>query len=209
GSRRCQGGDTFAGLREARRRCRVLLPEDARFRAGRASRRDLLERRDAGGDAYGAHPAFRRNAGVFHHRRRSAAQGNLRTGGGTLRARRPGRGARGARGDRHRYWRRRHHEEQRMIHASAPGKLFITGEYAVLERAPAWLTAVDVRAHCRMAPAEGKSCTLHALPVASSPLHFSMTTAALDWQGESSGVVDAAWQALSEKRREMLAATAW
>ena len=32
------------------------------------------------------------------------------------------------------------------ITASAPGKLFITGEYAVLDRAPAMLTAVDVRA---------------------------------------------------------------
>lgn len=96
-----------------------------------------------------------------------------------------------------------------MIHASAPGKLFITGEYAVLERAPAWLTAVDVRAHCRMETTDDGHCRLHAIPVAEAPLLFGMTRSGLEWQGEASGLVDAAWQALPEVRREKLAANAW
>lgn len=96
-----------------------------------------------------------------------------------------------------------------MIHASAPGKLFITGEYAVLERAPAWLTAVDVRAHCRLEPGEGKDSRLHAVPVAVAPLTFRMTAEKLDWQGEGATLVDSAWQALPRERREKLARSAW
>ena len=40
------------------------------------------------------------------------------------------------------------------IHVSAPGKLFLLGEYAVLEGAPALLTAVDRRARVQIHPAD-------------------------------------------------------
>lgn len=40
------------------------------------------------------------------------------------------------------------------IAVSAPGKLFLVGEYAVLDGAPALLTAVDRRVYVRMAPAQ-------------------------------------------------------
>lgn len=39
------------------------------------------------------------------------------------------------------------------IETSAPGKLFLIGEYAVLDGAPALLTAVDRRAHVHLTPA--------------------------------------------------------
>lgn len=42
-----------------------------------------------------------------------------------------------------------------VIHASAPGKLFLLGEYAVLEGAPALLSAVDRRARVTIRTADG------------------------------------------------------
>lgn len=48
------------------------------------------------------------------------------------------------------------------IKVSAPGKLFLVGEYAVLDGAPALLTAVDRRATVRLSPAAGTNWTLRA-----------------------------------------------
>ncbi len=48
------------------------------------------------------------------------------------------------------------------IRVSAPGKLFLVGEYAVLEGAPALLTAVDRRAFVTLTPAEGGRWTLYS-----------------------------------------------
>lgn len=50
----------------------------------------------------------------------------------------------------------------RAIQASAPGKLFLMGEYAVLEGAPALLTAVDRRARVTLTPAEDGHWTIDA-----------------------------------------------
>ncbi|MEO9014351.1 MAG: hypothetical protein ABI275_03425, partial [Terrimesophilobacter sp.] len=48
------------------------------------------------------------------------------------------------------------------ILTSAPGKLFLLGEYAVLEGAPALLTAVDARVRVRIEPAEAGAWRLDA-----------------------------------------------
>ena len=48
------------------------------------------------------------------------------------------------------------------IHVSAPGKLFLLGEYAVLEGAPALLTAVDRRARVRLGPARDNQWRISA-----------------------------------------------
>ena len=48
------------------------------------------------------------------------------------------------------------------IVTSAPGKLFLLGEYAVLEGAPALLTAVDARVRVRIEPAEAGRWRLDA-----------------------------------------------
>jgi phosphomevalonate kinase len=48
------------------------------------------------------------------------------------------------------------------IVTSAPGKLFLLGEYAVLEGAPALLTAVDARVRVRVEPADAPAWRLDA-----------------------------------------------
>ncbi|MBH03649.1 MAG: hypothetical protein CMP08_05930 [Xanthomonadales bacterium] len=48
------------------------------------------------------------------------------------------------------------------IHVSAPGKLFLLGEYAVLEGAPALLTAVDRRAHVHATVIDGPAWRISA-----------------------------------------------
>jgi phosphomevalonate kinase len=44
-----------------------------------------------------------------------------------------------------------------MIVASAPGKVVVSGEYAVLVGAPALIAAVDRRVECRLAPTSGEA----------------------------------------------------
>lgn len=95
------------------------------------------------------------------------------------------------------------------ITASAPGKLFITGEYAVLDRAPAMLTAVDVRAICRMSRAGSKTWRLSTPPLDVTPAVFSIEDDLPCWEGEPVALFDAAWRGLSEKQRKTLAASGW
>jgi mevalonate kinase len=49
-----------------------------------------------------------------------------------------------------------------IVRASAPGKLFLIGEYAVLDGAPALLTAVDRRVHVTLEPAHDGRWSLTA-----------------------------------------------
>ncbi len=97
----------------------------------------------------------------------------------------------------------------KMISASAPGKLFITGEYAVLDRAPALLTAVNVRAHCRLRPASGDAWRIVTPPLSSSPAVFRIRDGLPEWEGEPVPLFDAAWRALSGMQRKALAKSAW
>lgn len=53
-----------------------------------------------------------------------------------------------------------------MIFASAPGKLMLFGEYAVLNGATAVVSAVDRRAEIRMAPLTGEEWQVEARPLA-------------------------------------------
>ncbi len=57
-----------------------------------------------------------------------------------------------------------------MISASAPGKLVLTGEYAVLTGAPAIVTAVDRRAVARLRPAA--ACRVEARGFEAAPAGF-------------------------------------
>lgn len=97
----------------------------------------------------------------------------------------------------------------KTITASAPGKLFITGEYAVLDRAPALLTAVDVRATCKLQRAEGATWRLVTPPITSTPAVFRIVDDMPEWEGEPVSLFDAAWRALEERQRRALAASAW
>lgn len=96
-----------------------------------------------------------------------------------------------------------------MITASAPGKLFITGEYAVLDKAPALLTAVDVRAICRLRPSGSATWRIHTPPIASAPALFTLRDGLPCWEGEPVALLDAAWGALSEQDRQTLEGRGW
>lgn len=95
----------------------------------------------------------------------------------------------------------------RRITASAPGKLLLSGEYAVLDKAPALVAAVDVRARCDIEPDSGSSWRLQALPMAPAPAVVEVSGAGLQWQTEPVALLDAAWSALDEQRRERLVGT--
>lgn len=60
------------------------------------------------------------------------------------------------------------------LRASAPGKLVLLGEYAVLEGAPALVVAVDRRAVVEVCPAEGDYNTIKAPEVWPTPEAFSL-----------------------------------
>ncbi len=48
------------------------------------------------------------------------------------------------------------------VYASAPGKLVVSGDYAVLAGAPAVVLALDVRAQVELAPSEDDTCAVDA-----------------------------------------------
>ena len=96
--------------------------------------------------------------------------------------------------------------------SSAPGKLFITGEYAVLDCAPAFVTAVDVRAVCklrRVPDSDGRVWRVVTPPLSATPGVFRVVDGLPEWDGEPIRLVDAAWRALSEEQRATLARSAW
>lgn len=97
----------------------------------------------------------------------------------------------------------------KTITASAPGKLFITGEYAVLDRAPAMLTAVNVRAVCRLRPATGDVSRIITPPLSAAPAAFRIVDGQPVWDDEPVPLFDAAWSALTETQRQSLADSAW
>ena len=69
------------------------------------------------------------------------------------------------------------------IVASAPGKLVLLGEYAVLEGAPAITMAVDRRASVRLVPRADAVCEARAPDVLDAPLRFALGADGLpDWR---------------------------
>jgi phosphomevalonate kinase len=76
--------------------------------------------------------------------------------------------------------------------AHAPGKLFLTGEWAVLDGAPALVAAVDRRVHVRVEPADG-AVTVESLAEGTTATADPRGAAAL--AGGDAGAVLAAWRA--------------
>jgi phosphomevalonate kinase len=60
------------------------------------------------------------------------------------------------------------------IEASAPGKLVLVGEYAVLEGAPALVMAVDRRAHVLLEDCDGDECRIDAPDIGVIGAHWQM-----------------------------------
>lgn len=69
-----------------------------------------------------------------------------------------------------------------MLRASAPGKLIVLGEYAVLDGAPALVQAIDRQARIRLRGHGGAKNQVRALPIAPAPRPFTFTAdGALAW----------------------------
>lgn len=96
-----------------------------------------------------------------------------------------------------------------VITASAPGKLFLTGEYAVLDHGPALLSAVDVRARCSLRPSTDGICRISTPPISSVPAVFGMHEGELTWETEPVPLLAAAWTALEPDRQQQLAGQGW
>jgi len=82
--------------------------------------------------------------------------------------------------------------------ASAPGKLVLCGEYAVLDGAPAVCMAVDRRATVRVTDADGRWHRVSAPGYASTEGRFRADGKCIDWlQGKDHyRVVDAVWRSI-------------
>ena len=94
-----------------------------------------------------------------------------------------------------------------VIHASAPGKLLISGEYAVLDRAPALVAAVDVRARCELRLGSSDEWVIEALPIDPRGRRCRISAGGIDWQDEPVELLEAGFDALPDARRRMLAGT--
>ncbi len=80
-----------------------------------------------------------------------------------------------------------------MIEASAPGKLVLSGEYAVLDGAPAVAVALDRRAVVRVAPSSEDISYVTAEGVTRSEGRFRISDSGIEWlRGATAfGLVDA------------------
>jgi phosphomevalonate kinase len=90
-----------------------------------------------------------------------------------------------------------------MPEASAPGKLIIVGEYAVLEGSPAIATAVDVRARATIEASNDRDSLLID-PVRGETFRFRLDArTGLQWRGESPGprgaILEAVFATLKER----------
>ena len=73
---------------------------------------------------------------------------------------------------------------------SAPGKLVLLGEYAVLRGAPAMVMAVDRRARVELAPSGSEVWSVTAPPLVADTLRFTLAAdGSLRWLAEPSGAI--------------------
>ena len=85
--------------------------------------------------------------------------------------------------------------------ASAPGKLVLLGEYAVLEGAPALVLAVNRRAHVRIEVRSDGVCDVHAPDLGVSGARMTVDGGALRWRCDETAaaklsLVEHVWQGL-------------
>ena len=88
-----------------------------------------------------------------------------------------------------------------QLSASAPGKLVLLGEYAVLEGAPALVLAVDRRANVRIDTHEDPVCHVHAPDLGISDARAVIDGSIWRWQCDAStagklSLVEHVWQGL-------------
>ena len=85
----------------------------------------------------------------------------------------------------------------RAVVASAPGKIVLSGEYAVLDGAPAIGMAVDRRARAAIADVDGDVSRVRAPGYTDETGRFETTDGDLHWHDGQSvfGIVDSVWRA--------------
>ena len=83
------------------------------------------------------------------------------------------------------------------ITASAPGKFVLSGEYAVLDGAPAVCVAVDRRARVSIEPYDSDHCVVHAPGFSTETGQFIVDPDGLNWLagGEDYELFEAVWAA--------------
>ena len=83
-----------------------------------------------------------------------------------------------------------------MIAASAPGKVVLSGEYAVLDGAPAICMAIDRRSRAVISASDSDVSTIEAVNYTKEVGRFRSKDGILEWlQGQSAfGVVDSVWR---------------
>src|SRR5262249_54977788 len=142
--------DPGTGSRGARPRRRAQRAQDARDRARRASAAPLLARGDDRVRAPRVGAARGRYARVRDNRRRAAGEGAVRACRRRPRRRRAARRPGGRARARVLPGPRRGAGRMTAIAARAPGKVVLTGDYAVLCGAPAIVAAIDRYADVRL-----------------------------------------------------------
>lgn len=96
-----------------------------------------------------------------------------------------------------------------LICSSAPGKLVLSGEYAVLDGAAAISMAVDRRAIVTIVPRDGDSHAVKAPGFSDSESLFTGDSGALSWQvgGEDLALFEQVWRATGMSSHEPLSFT--
>ncbi len=93
------------------------------------------------------------------------------------------------------------------VAASAPGKVVLSGEYAVLDGAPAICMAVDRRAYVTLADTDGDHSEVTAPGYSDDVGRFVTVDDDIEWQhGEASfGVVDSVWRVADLRQKGAMA----
>ncbi len=89
-------------------------------------------------------------------------------------------------------------EQQILVTASAPGKVVLSGEYAVLVGAPAICMAIDRRARVTVAARKSEHHTVSIVGKNDAPCRFTSGDGAINWidHGDNFALLEAVWQAV-------------
>jgi len=89
-------------------------------------------------------------------------------------------------------------EQQILATASAPGKVVLSGEYAVLVGAPAVCMAIDRRAHVTIAASPGEHHIVSRAGTNNEPCRFKSSDGVIEWidAGDDFALLDAVWEAV-------------
>jgi len=87
-------------------------------------------------------------------------------------------------------------EQQILATASAPGKVVLSGEYAVLVGAPAVCMAIDRRAHVTIAASNSEHHVVSRVGINSKPCRFKSSDGVIEWidAGDDFALLEVVWE---------------